>query len=85
MIELMNDLTKKALEYSLSLCILLGGLYYQTDRIGKQDEKMESMNDRLQSCEMDKLHLSTQVAEFKGQIQILTDMVANRPSTRKSK
>lgn len=76
MLDIMNEITKKALEYGLSFVLLCGMVYYLHDAMKAQKAeftaKIEAIQNRLESCEQDKLHLSTLVSELRVQVESIT-------------
>jgi hypothetical protein len=81
MIEIMNELTKKALEYGLSLAFLLGALYYQNSQMENMKDAQSDTNAKLDVCMEERLQLSARVAALEA---IVNQGEAAKP-TRKSK
>lgn len=75
-LEIMNEVTKKALEYGLSFMLLIGISYYLHEQINEQKkeftQKIDGLSERLQSCESDKLNLSKDVEGLRVKLDLLT-------------
>lgn len=80
MIEIMNEITKKALEYGLSLAFLLGALYYQNTQMEKLKDAQGQTSTKLDVCMEERLQLAARVAA----LEAIVNQGEAKP-TRKSK
>lgn len=87
MLEIMNEVTKKALEYGLSFVLLCAMVYYLHEQMKEQKteltQRIEAIQSRLENCENDKLNLSALVSELRVQVEQITAPVVRTNKIKK--